>query len=87
MNNAGMSMWPTVEDVQDVARFKQVMDVNFLGSVYCTKFALPFLKKTQGRIAAISSVASLTGVPSPENMIISSFEFSHSVSQKRSFGK
>ena len=64
VNNAGMSMWSTVEDVQDVARFKQVMDVNFLGSVYCTKFALPFLKKTQGRIVAISSVASLTGVPS-----------------------
>jgi short-subunit dehydrogenase len=63
VNNAGMSMWSTVEDVQDVARFKQVMDVNFLGSVYCTKFALPFLKKTQGRIVAISSVASLTGVP------------------------
>ena len=64
VNNAGMSMWSTVEDVQDVSRFKQVMDVNFLGSVYCTKFALPFLKHTQGRIVAISSVASLTGVPS-----------------------
>ena len=64
VNNAGMSMWSTVEDVQDVSRFKQVMDVNFLGSVYCTKFALPFLKRTQGRIVAISSVASLTGVPS-----------------------
>lgn len=64
VNNAGMSMWSTVEDVQDVSRFQQVMNVNLLGSVYCTKFALPFLKKTQGRIVAVSSVAGLTGVPS-----------------------
>jgi short-subunit dehydrogenase len=64
VNNAGMSMWSTVENVQDVSRFQHIMDVNFLGSVYCTKFALPFLKQTQGRIVVISSVASLTGVPS-----------------------
>ena len=64
VNNAGMSMWSTVEDVQDVYQFKQLMEVNCLGSIYCTKFALPFLKQTQGRIVAISSVASLTGVPS-----------------------
>jgi short-subunit dehydrogenase len=64
INNAGMSMWSTVEDVQDVTLFQHVMAVNFFGSVYCTKFALPFLKGTQGRIVAISSVASLTGVPS-----------------------
>ncbi len=64
VNNAGMSMWSTVEDIQDVSQFQRIMDVNFMGSVYCTKFALPFLKQTQGRIVAISSVASLTGVPS-----------------------
>jgi short-subunit dehydrogenase len=64
INNAGMSMWSTVDDVQNVHLFQQVMAVNFFGSVYCTKSALPFLKETQGRIVAISSVASLTGVPS-----------------------
>ncbi|MGV7228267.1 MAG: SDR family oxidoreductase [Nitrospirales bacterium] len=64
VNNAGMSMWSTVEDVRDVDCFKQVMEVNFLGSVYCTKYALPFVKQNRGRIVAISSVASLTGVPS-----------------------
>jgi len=64
INNAGMSMWSTVEDVQNMHLFQQVMAANFFGSVYCTKFALPFLKETQGRIVAISSVASLTGVPS-----------------------
>ncbi len=64
VNNAGMSMWSMVENVQDVNCFKQVMEVNFLGSVFCTKYALPFLKQSRGRIVAISSVASLTGVPS-----------------------
>ncbi len=64
VNNAGMSMWSMVENVQDVNCFKQVMEVNFLGSVYCTKYALPFVKQNRGRIVAISSVASLTGVPS-----------------------
>ena len=63
VNNAGMSMWSTVEDVRDVSRFRQIMDVNFLGSVYCTKFALPFLKQARGRIVAVSSVTSFSGVP------------------------
>jgi len=57
-------MWSTVENVQVMSRFQHIMDVNFLGSVFCTKFRLPFLNQTQGRIVAISSVASLTGVPS-----------------------
>lgn len=63
VNNAGISMWSTVEDVHDVQLYQRVMAVNFFGSVYCTKLALPFLKATRGRIVAISSVASLTGVP------------------------
>ena len=64
INNAGMSMWSTVEDVQNVLLFARLLDVNVLGSIYCTKFALPYLKQTKGRIVAISSVASLTGIPS-----------------------
>lgn len=52
-----------MEDVQDVRLFQHVMAVNFFGSMYCTKSALTFLKETQCRIVAISSVASLTGVP------------------------
>jgi len=63
VNNAGLSMWSTVEEAQDVSRFQEVINVNFMGSVYCTKFALPYLQQAQGRIVAISSVAGLTGVP------------------------
>ena len=64
VNNAGMSMWATVEDVEDVSQFRQLMDVNFMGSVYCTKFALPYLKEARGQVVAISSVTSFTGIPS-----------------------
>ncbi|MDH5776024.1 MAG: SDR family oxidoreductase [Nitrospirota bacterium] len=64
VNNAGMSMWSNVEDIQRIEQFKHLLEVNFLGSVYCTKYALPFLKQSHGRIVAISSVTSFTGIPS-----------------------
>jgi short-subunit dehydrogenase len=37
--------------------------VNYLGSVYCTYYALPYLKQTQGRIVGVASLAGKTGVP------------------------
>lgn len=64
INNAGQTMWTTFENIRDLSIFKQMMDLNYLGSVYCTYFALPYLKKTNGRIVGISSVAGLNGVPS-----------------------
>lgn len=48
VNHAGMSMWATVENVQDVSQFQHLMNVNVMGSVYCPKFALPVLKQHQG---------------------------------------
>jgi len=64
VNNAGISMWSNVEDIQNSEQFKHLLEVNFLGSVYCTTYALPALKKAHGRIIAISSVTSFTGIPS-----------------------
>ena len=63
VNNAGMTMWTNFEDVRDMSVFERLMQVNYLGSVYCTKFALPYLRQSKGRLVAISSVAGLTGVP------------------------
>jgi short-subunit dehydrogenase len=40
-----------------------MMRVNYLGSVYCTYYALPFLKKTKGQIIGISSLAGRNGIP------------------------
>lgn len=63
INNAGITIWAKFEDMQTLEPFEQVMRVNYLGSMYCTYYALPYLKETQGRIVAISSLAGKTGVP------------------------
>lgn len=62
INNAGISMRALVTDT-DLETLKRVMDINFWGTVYCTKFALPSLLKTKGVIAGISSVAGFRGLP------------------------
>jgi len=62
-NNAGITMWANFEDVSDISFYEQMMRVNYLGSVYCTYYALPFLKKTKGQIVGISSLAGKNGIP------------------------
>lgn len=63
INNAGISMWGTFDDISDLQQFERVLAVNFHGSVYCTRYALPYLRQSQGRVVAISSLAGLTGLP------------------------
>jgi short-subunit dehydrogenase len=63
INNAGISMWVRFEELQTLAPLEQIMQVNYFGSVYCTHYALPYLKETRGRIVTISSLAGKTGVP------------------------
>jgi len=63
INNAGITMWARFDDIQDLAMIEQIMRVNYFGSVYCTHYALPYLKETEGRIVGISSLAGKTGVP------------------------
>lgn len=63
INNAGLSMWMKLEDVEDLGTIEYLMRVNFFGSMYCTYYALPHLKRSKGRIVAIASVAARTGVP------------------------
>ena len=62
INNAGISMRALFEDL-DLSVLRQSMDINFWGTVYCTKFALPYILKTGGSIAGISSVAGYKGLP------------------------
>jgi short-subunit dehydrogenase len=40
-----------------------LMNTNFWGTVYCTKYALPWLLKTKGSVVAISSIAGYTPLP------------------------
>ena len=63
VNNAGITMWAYFEEVRDLSIFEQIMRVNYLGSLYCTHYALPHLKQTKGLIVGISSLAGKTGVP------------------------
>ena len=51
VNNAGISMRAMFNDLNlDVIR--QLMDVNFWGTVYCTKYALPYLLETNPIISS-----------------------------------
>ena len=62
VNNAGISMRALFVDLElDVIR--RLMDVNFWGTVYCTKFALPYILKTKGSLVGIISVAGFLGLP------------------------
>jgi short-subunit dehydrogenase len=63
VNNAGRTMWTSLEDLKDTSIIEQLIRLNYLGAAYCTYYALPHLKASKGRIATISSVAGLTGVP------------------------
>jgi short-subunit dehydrogenase len=62
VNNAGISMRAKFDDVK-IDVLKRVMDVNFWGIVYCTKYALPYIKLTRGTIVGVSSIAGFHGLP------------------------
>jgi dehydrogenase/reductase SDR family member 7B len=62
INNAGISMRSMFEDC-DVDVIKKVMDINFYGTVYATKYALPYIKATKGSIVGVSSIAGYRGLP------------------------
>ena len=63
VNNAGMSAHALLEDVQDLAWYEQLMRVNHWSAVWCSHAALPWLKASQARLVAVSSLAGLVGVP------------------------
>jgi NAD(P)-dependent dehydrogenase (short-subunit alcohol dehydrogenase family) len=62
INNAGISMRAVFADASlDVIR--RLMQTNFFGTVYTTKYALPFLLKSQGSVVGVSSIAGYRGLP------------------------
>ncbi|MBN2743935.1 MAG: SDR family oxidoreductase [Marinilabiliaceae bacterium] len=62
INNAGISMRALFKDA-DLKVIRQLMDVNFWGTVYCTKHALPHLLASKGSVVGISSIAGYVGLP------------------------
>jgi short-subunit dehydrogenase len=72
VNNAGISMRAAFKDVElDV--LKKLMDVNFCGTVYCTKYALPSLLENKGSVVGISSIAGFIGLPGRSGYSASKF--------------
>ncbi|MGI9247306.1 MAG: SDR family oxidoreductase, partial [Steroidobacteraceae bacterium] len=63
VNNAGGTMWTRLDEITDLSIFERLMRLNYLGSVYPTFHALPYLKRSRGRLVAVASMAGLVGVP------------------------
>jgi len=61
--NAGISMQALFEETE-LSVFRKVMDINFYGAVYATKFALPHILKSKGSIIGLSSFNGHRGIPS-----------------------
>lgn len=72
INNAGISMRALLKDLS-IEVLHKVMDVNFFGAVYCTKFALDAIIKKKGSIVGVSSIAGYRGLPGRSGYSASKF--------------
>jgi len=62
INNAGISMRALFEEVE-IEVMKKVMDINYWGMVYCTKYALSSILEQKGTVVGVSSIAGFKGLP------------------------
>ncbi len=62
INNAGITMRALFEDC-DLEVIKKVMDINFYGVLYATKYCLPEILKNEGSVVGLSSIAGFRGLP------------------------
>ncbi|HLG40527.1 MAG TPA: SDR family oxidoreductase [Chitinophagaceae bacterium] len=72
INNAGISMRALLKETSiDVIR--KVMNINFFGAVYCTKYALNSIIERKGTIVGVSSIAGYRGLPGRSGYSASKF--------------
>lgn len=62
VNNAGLSMRAMFKDL-DLKVIHKLMDVNFWGTVNCTKYALPYLLERKGQVVGVISIAGYSALP------------------------
>ena len=63
VNNAGIGAFGAVADT-DVETFERLMRINYLGTIYATKAALPaMLERGRGHIVNVASIAGRIGAP------------------------
>lgn len=72
INNAGISMRTLLKDAE-IDVFKKVMDINYFGTVYCTKLALNSITERKGTVVGISSIAGYRGLPGRSGYSASKF--------------
>jgi short-subunit dehydrogenase len=63
VNNAGVSGHAFFEDVKDFSWYETMMRVNYFGSLWCTRYALPHLKAGGGLLVGVCSLAGKHGIP------------------------
>lgn len=57
VNNAGVLGLPADGELLPMSMYRQCMEVNFFGAVEVSKTFLPLLRKSQGRLVNICSMA------------------------------
>ncbi len=62
INNAGISMRALFSDL-DVSVIRELIETNFFGTVYCTRYAMPHLLKSKGSVIAVSSISGKSPLP------------------------
>ncbi|TVR39117.1 MAG: SDR family oxidoreductase [Bacteroidia bacterium] len=72
INNAGVSMRALFSET-DLLVIQRLMQVNFWGAVYCSKYALPHLIASGGSLVGVSSIAGFKGLPARSGYSASKF--------------
>ena len=72
VNNAGISMRAMFKDL-DLSVIRELMNVNFWGTVYCTKYAIPYILKEKGSVVGVISIAGFKGLPARSGYSASKF--------------
>lgn len=72
INNAGISMRALFKDL-DLDVIRNLMNVNYWGTVFCTKYALPHLLKQKGSLVGVISIVGHVGLPARTGYASSKF--------------
>ena len=72
VNNAGMSMRALLRETS-LDTIRTIMEINFWGSVYCTRHALDAIIARKGTIVGVSSIAGYRGLPGRSGYSASKF--------------
>jgi len=73
VNNAGILITPGPTEWTPTSSYRRMFDVNVMGTVMITKSVLPLIRKSQGRIVNVASVAGRVGLPSEPAYCVSKY--------------